>query len=115
MNSLSVACRRSLMLLVTAAFVGGTPVPASASEKQSAVSGEHHLTLDGQPLSVRILTPPVTRKRGSAASVAAFGRRLGLFASWLSASARGPPPHLTNPPIARRSRPLSRRGRFAGR
>ena len=59
MNSLSVACRRSLMFLVTAAFVGGTPVPASASEKQSAVSGEHHLTLDGQPLS-RLLDPTLT-------------------------------------------------------
>ena len=62
MNTLSVACRRLVMFLVIAALVivSGIPVPAGAAgEGQSAVSGQHHLTLDGQPLS-RLLDPTLT-------------------------------------------------------
>ena len=70
MNTLSVACRRLVMFLVmhltkvlviaVLGIVSGIPVPASAaSEGQSAVSGQHPLTLDGQPLS-RLLDPTLT-------------------------------------------------------
>ena len=50
MNALSVACRRSV--LVIAMSVIGMPVPASAAgEGRGGVSRQRHLTLDGRPLS----------------------------------------------------------------